>query len=157
MRIFAALTMLATGAAALPNTTHAQLYATGPVVNGHHHLNASDIEEHLRFWVGMLGGTPGTFATGTQMILFPNALVFLRDQDANGSSIGSTVDHVGFSVTDLRALVDKLEAAGYENLTAEHSPPGSEVVDNIPFPAQASVPRIHTADNSKGSGIPVGR
>ena len=131
MRNLAAIALLATGAVAISNAAHAQLYATGPVVNGHHHLNVSDIAEHQRFWGDTLGGTAATFATGTSMVMFPNALVFLRDQAPNGSSIGSTVDHVAFSVRDLRTVVDKVVAAGYENRTAEHSPPGAEVVDNI--------------------------
>jgi len=48
-----------------------------------------------------------------------------------GGSIGSLIDHVGFSVPDLRAVVDRLTAAGYVMVTAEQSPPGAEVVDGI--------------------------
>jgi len=114
-----------------PTTVLAQLLATGPVVNGHHHLNVTDVDEHLRFWVDTLDGKPGTFANGTTIVLFPNALVFLRAQDPTGPSIGSTVNHVGFSVQNLRETVDRLVAAGYEMVTDTQAPPGVEVVDDI--------------------------
>lgn len=114
-----------------PSIALGQLYATGPVVNGHHHFNASDIDEHLRFWVDTLGGKRGTFGNGMPIVLFPNALIFMRDQDPTGPMIGSTVNHVGFSVRDLRATVDRLVAAGYEMVTDTQAPPGVKVVDNI--------------------------
>lgn len=114
-----------------PTTVLAQLLATGPVVNGHHHLNVTDVDEHLRFWVDTLGGRPGTFGSGTQIVLFPDALVFLRDQDPTGPSIGSTVNHVGFSVQNLRETVDRLVEAGYEMVTDTQAPPGVQVVDDI--------------------------
>jgi catechol 2,3-dioxygenase-like lactoylglutathione lyase family enzyme len=63
--------------------------------------------------------------------MFPNALIFMRDQAPTGGSIGTTVDHIGFSVPNLRTTIDRLVAAGYRMITAEGSPPGSEIVDNI--------------------------
>ncbi len=108
-----------------------QLNSTGPVVNGHHHLNVSDVAAHQRFWIDTLGGKPGMFAGRTPVAMFPDALVFMREQAPTGGSIGTTVNHVGFSVPDLRAAVDRLVAGGYRMVTAEQSPPGSEVVDDI--------------------------
>jgi catechol 2,3-dioxygenase-like lactoylglutathione lyase family enzyme len=109
----------------------AQLSATGPVINGHHHLNVSDVAAHQRFWIDTLGGKPGTFAGRTPIAMFPDALVFMREQPPSGGSVGTTVNHVGFSVPDLRSVVDRLVAAGYRMVTAEQSPPGSEVVDDV--------------------------
>jgi catechol 2,3-dioxygenase-like lactoylglutathione lyase family enzyme len=123
--------VLTASALAAPTTALAQLYATGPVVNGHHHLNVSDVDEHLRFWVDTLGGKAGTFGNGAPIVLFPNALIFMRDQDPTGPTIGSTINHVGFSVPNLRATVDRLVAAGFEMITATQVPPGMEVKDNI--------------------------
>jgi catechol 2,3-dioxygenase-like lactoylglutathione lyase family enzyme len=91
----------------------------------------SDIDEHLRFWVETLGGKAGTFGNGAPIVLFPDALIFMRDQDANGPTIGSTVNHVGFSVQNLRETVDRLVEAGYEMVTDTQAPPGVEVVDDI--------------------------
>ncbi len=109
----------------------AQLYATGPVINGHHHINVSDVAAHQRFWIDTLGGKPATFAGRTPVAMFPDALVFMREQAPTGGSVGTTVNHVAFSVPDLREAVDRVDAAGYRMVTAEQSPPGSEVVDEI--------------------------
>lgn len=131
MRRTTAFVMLVATVLAAPGTVTAQLLTTGPVVNGHHHLNASDIDEHLRFWVDTLGGKAGTFGNGTPIVLFPDALIFMRDQEPTGPSIGSTVNHVGFSVPNLRATVDRLVAGGYEMITESQSPPDAEIVDGI--------------------------
>jgi len=119
------------GALAAPDEGLAQLTANGPVTNGHHHFNAGDIDEHLRFWVDTLGGKAGSFGNGTPIVLFPNALIFMRDQAPDGGMIGSTVNHVAFSVRDLRAMVDRARAAGFAMITESEAPPGVEVVDDI--------------------------
>ncbi len=131
MRRMISVIVLAASISVVPTTVLGQLYATGPVVNGHHHFNASDIDEHLRFWVDTLGGTAGTFGNGAPIVLFPNALIFMRDQDPTAPMIGSTVNHVAFSVQNLRDTVDGLVAAGYEMVTNTQAPPGVEVVDDI--------------------------
>src|SRR5690606_19079274 len=123
--------IVAAAASLAAHAALAQLHATGPVVNGHHHFNASDVAEHMRFWVDTLGGKAGTFGNGMPIVLFPNALIFMREQAPDGAMIGSTVDHVAFSVRDLRATVDRVKAAGYELITATAAPPGVRVVDDI--------------------------
>lgn len=125
-----AATVLAVALMATPGTSTAQLIATGPVTNGHHHFNVSDVDAHLRLWVDMLGGKRGDYGPNA-MVVFPNALVLLRDQAPDGDMIGSNVNHVGFTVPDLRALVDKLKAAGYEFVTERDGPPGVPVTDHI--------------------------
>jgi catechol 2,3-dioxygenase-like lactoylglutathione lyase family enzyme len=129
-RMFSSIVVAASIAIA-PATVFGQITATGPVVNGHHHFNASDVDEHLRFWVDTLGGKAGTFGNGAPIVLFPNALIFMRDQAPTGPMIGSTVNHVAFSVKDLRATVDRIVAAGFEMVTDTQAPPGVEVVDDI--------------------------
>jgi catechol 2,3-dioxygenase-like lactoylglutathione lyase family enzyme len=109
----------------------AQLIATGPVTNGHHHFNAGNIDEHMRFWVDTLGGKAGTFANGSPIVLFPNALIFMRDQKPDGGMIGSTINHVAFSVRDLRSTVDRVKAAGFAMITDSEAPAGVDVVDDI--------------------------
>ena len=87
----------------------AQLTAQGPVVYGHHHLAVSSVDEHKKFWIGALGGAAGTFGKGTEIIKFPNALIFMRVQKPTGGSKGTTVDHIAFSVTNLRQVVDRIK------------------------------------------------
>ena len=51
MRPLLFIIVLAVSALATPTSARAQLHAEGPVVNGHHHFNAGDVDEHVRFWV----------------------------------------------------------------------------------------------------------
>lgn len=122
--------ILAIATVVLPWPAAAQLITTGAVINGHHHFNVSDVDAHLRFWVDGLGGAQGSFGPNT-MIKFPDALVLLRDQVPEGGMIDSTVNHVAFTVPDLRSMVDKLSAAGYEFVTERDAPASVDVVDDI--------------------------
>jgi catechol 2,3-dioxygenase-like lactoylglutathione lyase family enzyme len=147
---------LAILAASLPATGLAQLMATGPVTNGHHHFNASDVDEHLRFWVDTLGGSPGTFGNGTPIAMFPDALIFIREQAPDGGMIGSTVNHVAFSVRDLRATVDRVQAAGFAMITESQAPAGVEVVDDIGvIPGDGPVTGIAYVEGPDGIKIEV--
>ena len=100
------------------------------VAYGHHHLNVTDVPTHLKFFGDTLGGTPLTVA-GRQIVKFPNVLVFLRQQTPTGGSKGSSVDHLGFSVPNLRTALDKLKANGYRIVTNEEAPAPWVVTDDI--------------------------
>ena len=67
----------------------AQLSAAkdGPVAYGHHHVNATSIAAHKKFFVDALGGVPVTIG-GREIIKFPNVFVFLREQAPKGGSVG---------------------------------------------------------------------
>ena len=81
---------------------------------GHLLLNVSDIEGHRKFWVDALGGASTRVGTSTdQVVNFSGTLLFLRQQTPTGSSKGTIVNHFGLQVPNLRAMVDKLRAAGY--------------------------------------------
>ena len=100
------------------------------VVYGHHHLSATSIDEHKKFWVDTLGGTAikaGTF----DVIKFPNVLIFLTARASSGPTKGSSLNHIGFSVPNLRQVVDKVKANGYRMVTAEEAPAGVTVKDDI--------------------------
>ena len=73
-----------------------------------------------------LGADPGL-----TIIKFPDALVALREGTPTGGMVGTSVDHVAFTVPNLREMVDRLVAAGHEMVTAGTAPPGLEVVDGI--------------------------
>jgi catechol 2,3-dioxygenase-like lactoylglutathione lyase family enzyme len=92
-----------------------------PIVYGHHHLNVTDVSAHTKFFAGTLGGVPVTVA-GQPIVKFPNVLVFLRRQPPTGGSEGSSVDHIGFSVPDLRAVLDRVKANGYRVVTSTVAP-----------------------------------
>jgi catechol 2,3-dioxygenase-like lactoylglutathione lyase family enzyme len=104
------------------SSSQAQLLVAkdAPVAYGHHHLNVTSIPADVKFFE-TLGGTPITVA-GRSIVKFPNVLVFLREQKPTAGTKGSSVDHIGFGVPDLRVMVDKIKAAGYRMVTKEEAP-----------------------------------
>src|SRR5688572_24685070 len=105
------LLLLAVLALAPASTASAQLTAAkeGPIVYGHHHVIATSVDDHKKFWADGLGGVVTKFGTNnTEVVRFPNALVFMRAGKPTGGSKGSTVDHIAFSVQNLRPVVDRL-------------------------------------------------
>ena len=84
------------------------------VTNGHWHLNSRDIDANKKILVAM-GGTlvnAGNF----QIVRFPGVLVYLNQAagatPANGGTVGSVVNHVGFTVPNTQEAVAKWKAAG---------------------------------------------
>ena len=119
------------------SSASAQLVAAkeGPIVYGHHHLNASNVEAQKKFFVETLGGKAIKIGTNnTEVVEFPNVLIFFRQQAPTAGTRGSTVNHIGFSVPNLRKTVDKVKADGYRMVTREEAV-GREVKDDIAGPA----------------------
>jgi catechol 2,3-dioxygenase-like lactoylglutathione lyase family enzyme len=127
------LTALVMLVPAVASTASAQLLAAreGPIVYGHHHVAASDIAAHKKFWADTLGGTAGKFGDTTEIVKFPNVLIFFRDQKPTGGTIGTTANHIGFSVPNLRAVVDKVKANGFKMITRSEVAATQQVVDDI--------------------------
>jgi predicted enzyme related to lactoylglutathione lyase len=112
----------------------AQLLAAkdGPIVYGHHHLNVTNVDDAKKFWVDAIGGVLIKVGPeNREIIKFPNALMLLRAQKPTGGSKGSTVDHIGFSVKNLRQVVDRVKAGGFRMVTASEAPPNITVKDDI--------------------------
>jgi catechol 2,3-dioxygenase-like lactoylglutathione lyase family enzyme len=112
----------------------AQLVAArdAPVAYGHHHINASDVEAHKRFWIDGLGGTSVKVGTSNaEIVRFPNVLVFLANRRPTGGTKGTVVNHVGFETPNIRAAVDRLKTHGFRIVTAEEVPPDYTVTDDI--------------------------
>ena len=90
------------------------------------------MDEHKKFWVTALGGTLVRIGTdNSEIVKFHNALLFMRAQKPTGGTKGSTFDHVGLSVPNLRQVVDRIKANGYRMVTAAEAPPNIKVVDDI--------------------------
>jgi catechol 2,3-dioxygenase-like lactoylglutathione lyase family enzyme len=114
----------------------AQLVAAkdGPVVYGHHHHNVTSIDEHKKFWVDTLGGRSVKVGTSpNEIVMFPNVLVFLRQQAPTGGTKGTTVNHIAFAVTNVRQAKDMARAAGYRIVTREEAGANDVVTDDISF------------------------
>ena len=105
----------------------------GPVVYGHHHLNTTNMAAQKKFFVDSLGGTVVKFGANQQEIVkFPNVLIFFRPMQApTGGSIGTTVNHIGFSVPDLRPVIDKIKANGFKMITRTEVAATQDVKDDI--------------------------
>jgi catechol 2,3-dioxygenase-like lactoylglutathione lyase family enzyme len=119
----------------VPSTASAQLVAAkdGPIVYGHHHVNATNIEEHKKFWT-TIGGTPIKVGTSPNEIMrFPNVLLFMANRASAGGTKGTSVNHIGFGVPDIRQAVDKVKAAGYPIVTRGELPTTQEVKDDLAY------------------------
>ncbi len=107
----------------------AQLSTEGPVVYGHHHIYTSSVEAQKKFWVDTLGGVDaGNLGpVPVPVIRIPNVHVLLSEQVPSGGTIGTSVNHLGFQVPDVRAMVAKVREAGYPIITREELPPAVAV------------------------------
>jgi len=111
-----------------------------PIVYGHHHIAASDVSAHMKFFVDALGGTKATFGPNKlEIVKFPNVLIFFRvNQQPSGGTRGTTVNHIGFSVPDLKAAVARIKANGFPMITRTEVAATQQVVDDI-APVNANV------------------
>jgi catechol 2,3-dioxygenase-like lactoylglutathione lyase family enzyme len=135
MRFLRTALAVATIAIAAPAVSHAQLLADGPIVYGHHHLNTTNMAAQKKFYVDTLGGTVKHIGTGAReqdIIVFPNVELWFRPMQApTGGSIGTTVNHIGFSVNDIKPLVAKIKANGYKMITTDSVAATVKVTDDI--------------------------
>lgn len=95
------------------------------VTMGHIHLHVRDVEAHKKFWL-TLGASPAKYAQ-TEVMKFPDVLVFLAKAEPSGGSAGSIVNHVGFRVPDGPASLAKWKAAGLK-IEAGRNPRGGYVI-----------------------------
>jgi len=98
-----------------------------PVVVGHYHLNVSDVDEHLRFWVDTLGGEAVKLGSdGLDGIRFPGVFIVLREQVPEGPTRGTTFDHIGFAVPDVPAVAARAVANGFTRTVGREPGPGQD-------------------------------
>jgi len=131
--------LLALSLLAVAPSASAQLLAAkdGPVVYGHHHINTMNAEEQKKFFVNALGGTRITVGTDhREIVKFPNVLIFFANRAPEGGTKGTTANHIGFSVPNIREAVAKIKANGYPMVTKSEAPAGREIKDDVAAPAQ---------------------
>jgi len=120
---------------AAPSTVVAQILvgSEGPVVYGHHHFNTTDMAAQKKFYVDTLGGAAATVGTNMlEVIEFPNVFLFFRPmQMPTGGTIGTTVNHIGFSVPDLKPVIAKIKANGFKMITKDSVAATVTVTDDI--------------------------
>ena len=121
--------------AAAARPASAQILANGPVVYGHQHLNVTSAEATKKFLVDALGGTAIRIGENrAEVVRFPNVLIFMRAQAPKGGSKGTSVDHIGFSVPDLRKAVDRIKASGFPIITNTETGPPRVIKGDIAYP-----------------------
>ncbi len=134
MRLIMLLRLVAVFALLLATTASAQLDVAheGPVVYGHHHFNVSDLKEQRRFWVDTMGGTPAPYGE-YEVVKFTNVILFMSEEEPAGGTKGTTVNHIGFTVPNLRSVLDNFTAAGYSIVTEAEVPATMQVKDGIAY------------------------
>jgi len=121
----------------VPGVACAQILVAGegPVVYGHTHLNTTNMAAQKKFFADTLGGIVVRIGTGEreqEIIKFPNELIFFRPMQApTGGSIGTTVNHIGFSVPDLKPVIARIKANGFKMITADSVAANVKVTDDI--------------------------
>jgi catechol 2,3-dioxygenase-like lactoylglutathione lyase family enzyme len=110
------------------------LLRDNPLVYGHHHLNVPSIPDAKKFWVDTLGGTPVN-AGPLEMVKLPNAIIVFSQRAPSGGSKGTTVNHIGFYVPNIRQTLAKVRAAGFPVITREELPASQAVTDDVAYSA----------------------
>jgi predicted enzyme related to lactoylglutathione lyase len=105
------------------------------VTYSHHHLHVGDLAAHRRFWVDGLGGTASDRLAGAETVRMAGALVLLDAKRNSGGTKGTTVNHIGLQVPDLREAVGRVKAAGFPMVTREEitAVPPEAVKDDMAF------------------------
>ena len=129
-------------ASVLSMPVQAQLIAAreAPVAMGHMHLNVSDIDEHKRFWVDVIGAEAGKLDT-MEYVKYPNALIFLHEQKPTDGTKGSSVNHIGIQFPDVPAMVAKVRAAGVPVVTKAEISRNRAKGDISSAPASSAISR----------------
>jgi catechol 2,3-dioxygenase-like lactoylglutathione lyase family enzyme len=85
------------------------------VTMGHWHLNSKDVQANKKIFEAM-GGVPNKPDERLQRVVFPGVVVILNLGAASGpptdGSVGSVVNHVGFTVPNVQEAAAKWKAAG---------------------------------------------
>ena len=99
------------------------------MIHSHLHLTVSSVERARAFWVETLGLTPHPVAASVYRL--PGALVVLSKGLPAGGSKGTTVNHLGFRVPDIRRMLEKVRKAGHALVTRAELPDRYEVKDDL--------------------------
>ena len=79
----------------------------------HVHLSVADVELHKALWTDLFGAELAERA-GFVAVRIPGALVFFADRVPTAQSVGTAVDHFGFKVRDIEAVLARWREMGYE-------------------------------------------
>jgi catechol 2,3-dioxygenase-like lactoylglutathione lyase family enzyme len=83
------------------------------VAIGHIHLFSKDPDAQKRIWVEALGAQV-TKTGALELLRLPGVYIIINKAEPSAGSVGSSADHVGFSVRDLTDIKAKLAAVNVE-------------------------------------------
>ena len=106
-------------AALLAPTISAQTYR--PLID-HVHLAAPDPEKALAWYRQHFGGE--AMAEGAERLLYGDTRIIFQKRDAAQPSLGSVIDHISFSVSDLDAVMKTLQSEGAKIVEPARDVPG---------------------------------
>jgi catechol 2,3-dioxygenase-like lactoylglutathione lyase family enzyme len=96
-----------------------------PIIAGHYHINSSDIEAAMKFWVDTLGGKRIKFGPNqVDAVEYPGVFLFFRKQAPTGPTRGTTFDHIGFAVPNVAEVAARAVANGYQRTVGREPGPG---------------------------------
>ena len=128
--------------AALPASAQLIAAKDGPIVYGHHHLVTSNVEAQKKFSSAPLADRRSDRHRQTGDHPVPERADLLPSGAPKGGTKGTTVNHIGFSVPNLRQTVDKVKAAGYPIITGAEVAANQQVKDDIGGHADEDVDRV---------------
>src|SRR5262249_16698413 len=64
------------------------------------------------------------------VVVFPNVIVMFNASKPAGGTKASSVEHIGFQVRDLRALLDRIQKNGYPVVTRAELPSGAPATEH---------------------------
>ena len=79
---------------------------------GHLHLKTNDLAANRKFWVDTLGSTTGKMGP-LEIYKIPGVIVVVQKGEAGGGTDGSVINHLGFTVKNLDAYIEKCKAGGF--------------------------------------------
>lgn len=90
----------------------------------HLHLTATNAEEAVNWYAKHFGGTPGSFNRGdADVVQYPIDRVFYNDlsviffeREPTGGSVGTGVDHIGFSMANVEEIAANVLADGGQQI-----------------------------------------
>ncbi len=112
-------------ACAVPGVSQLAAPGDSGVSMGHLHLNTKDPEAQKKFWVELMGARAAKLGPN-DVFKLPGVIIMARKADPTGATDGSVVNHVGFKVRDLNAMLAKVEAAHLTILT--RNPPQAMIL-----------------------------
>jgi predicted enzyme related to lactoylglutathione lyase len=97
--------------AALPAAAQLAPPNSAGVTMGHVHYTVKDVAAQMRFWKDALGGIE-VHNGPLQMIRMPGVYILFREGDVTGPQEGATVEHVSFTVKNLKESMADWHARG---------------------------------------------